>query len=110
MVLGLQLPGGNFFQGIAQGLLVGGLNHAAHSIATNPWPDGRMVWELSEEELELLSKPRKFKELYGVESIELTISEGIWMLSHYLGLASHSGTVVGLGQTVMNSNGYSFRS
>jgi hypothetical protein len=66
---------------------VGAFNHALHEI--DPLPDGRKIWELSDEELALFSDPVTRPQVTGcVCDIQLEIMERLYLFSKALGFAT----------------------
>jgi hypothetical protein len=51
------IAGGNFWDGVRQGLITAGLNHALHGLEPTQLPDGRYIWELSDYEIMLFANP-----------------------------------------------------
>jgi RHS repeat-associated protein len=74
------MAGGNFWDGVKQGLITSGLNHALHGLAPTKLPDGRYIWELSDEEMQLFADPETRYIVTGCDcDIDLTVAERLYL-------------------------------
>jgi len=115
--IGSEISGGDFFNGFTQGVIVGGFNHALHSginqlsPKNEILPDGRMLWDLSEEELIMFHSAEGRKVLFGGSyDIQLSIAERAYWFGKNLGLALPSAKVLGFGKTMFYSNMFGYKS
>ena len=115
--IGSAISGGDFFQGMTQGLIVGAFNHALHGAAENAFmkedilPDGRMLWELSDKEFEMFHSSEGRKALFGGEfDIQLSVAERAYWFGKQLGLAMPTAKVAGFGKTMFNSKLFGYKS
>ena len=97
--LAAEISGGDFIKGFTTGIIVSAFNHAAHEAAEggeiDPLPDGRSIWELSDEEFALLSDPATRSQVTGCDcDIELSISERLYLLGKALGFVSPTARLV----------------
>ncbi|MEE9372817.1 MAG: RHS repeat-associated core domain-containing protein, partial [Saprospiraceae bacterium] len=115
--VGSSLAGGSFLQGAGQGLITGGLNHAAHSITESlnrpdVLPDGRMLWELSDSEFAQFHSAEGRAALFSGEfDIQLSVAERAYWFGKKLGLAAPSTKLAAsFGSTLFRSKGLGYRS
>ena len=81
------------------------------SISPEKLPDGRYIWELSDEELELFANWRTRSMVTGCEcDIDLAFSERLWLIGKQFTFALPSTRIIGFGATMFSSKTFGYQS
>lgn len=90
--IGAAISGGDFWQGVQQGLITTGLNHLAHPLNMgDPLPDGRNIWELSDAEFALFVDANTRSQVTGCNcDIDLSLAEQMYLMGKMITFAMPS--------------------